>query len=106
VQRTVSEIKKVARRDPVLGAAEAVLFLERVSPALQHVDGSSGAIGNDVNHAIEELVAVIAAASVSAKICDGWLVRLWDAHADDQIPYIERLGDFWGDLCVLPETVR
>jgi hypothetical protein len=33
--------------------------LERVSPALQHVDGSSGAIGTAVNHAIEELVAII-----------------------------------------------
>ena len=38
------------------------------------------------------------------KTREGWLERLWEAHANDQIPYIERLGDFWGDLCVLPET--
>jgi hypothetical protein len=30
----VSQIRTVARRDPVLGAEGAVLFLERVSPAL------------------------------------------------------------------------
>jgi hypothetical protein len=35
---------------------------------------------------------------------DGWLARLWEAHGNDEIPYIERLGDFWGDLCVSPET--
>jgi hypothetical protein len=102
VKQAVSEITKVARRDPVLGAEGAVLFLERVSPALEQVDGSSGAIGNVVNHAVEELAAIIAGAPASAKVRAGWLERLWDAHASDEIPYIERLGDFWGDLCVSP----
>ena len=104
VQRAVSEIKKVARRDPVLGAEGAVLFLERVSPTLQNVDGSSGAIGTAVNHAVEELVAVIARAPASATVRESWLDRLWEAHGNDEIPYIERLGGFWGDLCVSPET--
>jgi len=104
VKRAVSEIKRVGRRDPVLGAEGAVLFLERVSPALQHVDGSSGAIGTAVNHAIEELVTIIIRAPVGAMVRERWLERLWDAHAADEIPYIERLGDFWGDLCVSPAT--
>lgn len=99
----MSEIKTVARRDPITGAEGAVLFLERVSPALEHVDSSSGAIGTAVNHAIEELAAVIAAAPVDARTREGWLERLWDAHANDDIPYIERLGDFWGELSVSPE---
>ncbi|MBI4247678.1 MAG: hypothetical protein HY614_10895, partial [Candidatus Rokubacteria bacterium] len=73
----MSEIKTVARHAPVLGAEGAVLFLERVSPALAHVDSSSGAIGTTVNHAIEELVAVIAGAPADAKTRAGWLDRLW-----------------------------
>jgi hypothetical protein len=60
----ISEIKKAARSDPVLAAEGAVLFVEKVSPALQHVDSSSGAIGTAVNHAIEELVSIIAKAPV------------------------------------------
>ena len=28
-----------------------------------------------------------------------WLERLFDAHAADQIPYIECLADHWGELC-------
>lgn len=39
-----------------------MLFLERVSAALERVDSSSGAIGTAVNHAIEERVGVIARA--------------------------------------------
>jgi hypothetical protein len=56
-----------------------------------------------VNHAIGELVAVIARAPADLRTRESWLDRLWEAHANDAIPYIERLGDFWGELCVLPE---
>jgi hypothetical protein len=52
VRQAVSEIKTAARHDPALAAEGAVLFLERLSPALEHVDSSSGAIGTAVNHAI------------------------------------------------------
>ncbi len=64
VREAVSEIKKAARSDPLLAAEGSVLFLEKVSPALEHVDSSSGAIGTAVNHAIEELVSIIAKAPV------------------------------------------
>ncbi|HSC27114.1 MAG TPA: hypothetical protein VLD67_07560, partial [Vicinamibacterales bacterium] len=103
VRQAVSEIKTVARYDPVLAAEGAVLFLERVSPALEHVDSSSCATGTAVNHAVEELVAVIARAPADLRTREGWLDRLWEAHANDAIPYLERLGDFWGELCVSPE---
>lgn len=64
VKEAVSEIRKVARKDPVLAAEGAVTFLERVSPALEQVDSPSGAIGTAVHRAIDALVPVIAAAPV------------------------------------------
>jgi hypothetical protein len=76
-----------------------VLFLERLSPAIEHVDSSSGAIGTAVNKAIAELVPIIAKAPVDTEIREGWLERLFVAHGEDQIPYIERLADHWGELC-------
>jgi hypothetical protein len=93
----------VARRDPVLGAEGAVLFLEKVSAALEQVDSSSGAIGTAVNHAIEELVSIIAKAPVDLGQRAKWLARLWDAYVADAMPYIETLGDFWGELCATKE---
>jgi len=104
VKEAVSEIKKVARKDKVLAAEGAVLFLEKVSPALEHVDSSSGAIGTAVNNAISALVEIIVAAPADEQIREKWLQRLFEAHAADQIPYIERLADYWGDLCASPET--
>lgn len=87
----------------VLAADGAVLFLEKVSPALEHVDSSSGAIGTAVNHAIDELVSVIAKAPADLSRRAKWLERLWDAYLADAMPYIETLSDFWGELCVTKE---
>lgn len=103
VREAVAEIKRVARRDPVLGAEGAVLFLKKVSAALEQVDSSSGAIGTAVNHAIEELVSLIAKAPVDLGVRAKWLDRLWDAYVADTMPYIETLGDFWGELCATKE---
>ncbi|MBW1786591.1 MAG: hypothetical protein JRK53_08245 [Deltaproteobacteria bacterium] len=103
VKEAVAEIKKTARKDPLLGAEGAVLFLEKVSPAIEQVDSSSGAIGTAVNHAIDALVSIIAGAPVDGTVRDKWLERLWQAVEDDDVPYIETLPDHWGALCVTPE---
>jgi len=103
IKEAISEIKLVTKKEPVLAAEGAILFLEKLSPAIEGVDSSSGAIGSAVNRAIETLVPVIANAKVDMATRQGWLEHLWEAVQDDDIPYIESLGDFWGELCVSPE---
>ena len=103
VKEAVSEIKRVRRSDSMLAAEGAVAFLEKVSPALEHVDSSSGAIGTTVNKAIETLAEVIASAPADSKTRMDWLDRLWEAYQEDAIPYIETLGDHWGELCTTKE---
>ncbi len=103
IKEAISEIKAAARKDPVLGADGAVFFLQKVSPALQNVDGSSGAVGTAVRRAIEALIPIIAKASVDTAVRRKWLEKLFEAHGDDDPPYIESLGDFWGELCAEPE---
>jgi hypothetical protein len=68
------------------------------------VDSSSGAIGTAVNRAIRDLVPIIANAPADRKTRDGWLERLWDAHEQDDVPYIETLADHWGELCASREV--
>jgi hypothetical protein len=103
VKEAVAEIKKAARKDPILAAEGAVLFLEKVSPALAHVDSSSGAIGTAVNNAIDILASIIAGAPADGAVRDRWLERLWKAVEADEIPYIELLPDYWGELCATSE---
>jgi hypothetical protein len=102
IKEAVSEIKKVWRRDPILSAQGAVLFFEKLSPALEHIDSSSGAIGTAVNHAIEALVPILSTAPAEGELREQWLERLWNAIEDDGMPYIENLTDYWGDLCAGP----
>jgi hypothetical protein len=103
VRQAVTEIRKVARKDPALAGEGAVRFLERVSGALEQIDSSSGAIGNAVYGAISDLVPIVSSAPVDEKDRIAWMDRLWKAHEDDQIPYIESLTDHWGELCAFRE---
>ncbi len=103
LKQAVSEIHRVARLEPVLAAEGAILLLERISPAFEQIDSSSGAIGSAVNHAIAELVPLIAGAEVDSTTRKQWLDRLFQAHGDDEIPYIESLACYWGELCVTRE---
>ena len=99
MRQAVAEIARVAPKDPLLAAEGAVAFLELVAPALGNVDNSSGAIGGAVDRAIATLVPIVAAALADQGTREKWLERLWAAHEADRMPYIERLVDFWGDLC-------
>lgn len=103
IKEALAEIKLVARKEPVLAADGAVTLLEKLSPALEQVDSSSGALGSAVNKAIDTLVPIIIEADVEPKQRQRWLGRLWQALQDDEVPYIELLGDYWGELCVTPE---
>ncbi|MGE0490483.1 MAG: hypothetical protein AB7S38_14855 [Vulcanimicrobiota bacterium] len=99
VKEAVAEIKKVAKTDPLLAAEGAVLFIERVAPALERVDGSSGAMGSTVNGALATLSDIIAAAPADDKTRDQWLERLWEAYQEDEMPWVESLADHWGAMC-------
>jgi len=103
VKQGVDEVTGFARHDPVVAAEWAIRLIERLSPALEHVDSSSGALGTAVNGAIEALVPLIASAPVTEKVRKKWLERLFAAHEADGVPYIESLTDYWGALCVMRE---
>ena len=103
IAEALLEIRQVARTDPVLAADGAVAFLERVSAALCQVDSSSGALGSAVRQAVDELALLIASAPATQALREAWLERLFDAILEDELPYIESLGDHWGALCASPQ---
>ncbi len=103
IKEALTEIKQVSKKEPVLAAEGAVLFLEKLAPSIEGVDSSSGSIGTTVNRAIETLVPIIGKAYVARAVREKWLERLWEAIQDDEMPYLEYMGEFWGELCVTPE---
>lgn len=103
LKEAIAEIKLVAKKEPELAAEGAVILLEKLPPAIEQVDSSSGALGSAVHRAMEILVPIIAKPSVEPALRQHWLERLWAAVEDDGMTYIEMLGDYWGELCATPE---
>lgn len=104
LREAVSEIKKVAKKDPLIGAEGAVRLMEKIWPALEHVDSSSGALGSAVNKTLDDLIPILVNAPADEKTRNNWLDRLWQAMEDDGVDYLSSVGDHWGDLCGSPEV--
>jgi hypothetical protein len=104
LREAVSEIKKVAKEEPVYAAGGAVRLMEKIWPALQHVDSSSGALGAAVNKTMEALIPIVVNAPADEKTRDKWLDRLWQAMADDGVDYLSPVSDRWGEICGSPEV--
>lgn len=68
IKQALAEIKAVAKKEPVLAAEGAVLFLEKLAPAIEQVERSSSGIGSAVNRAIETLVPIIFKAGVARAV--------------------------------------
>ncbi len=60
IAEALAEIHAVARHDPLHAADGAVRLLVKLSPALEQVDSSSGALGSAARAAVDALVPVIA----------------------------------------------
>jgi hypothetical protein len=102
LNEAVGEIERMARTDPALAGEGAVLLLQKLSPALNDIDSSSGALGSATAGVVETLAPLIAAAPVTRRLREKWLERLFDAIQEDDPPYIESLAEHWGALCADP----
>jgi hypothetical protein len=103
IAEALSEIRAAARRDPIHAADGAVRFLAKLSPALEQVDSSSGALGSAARAAVDVLVPVIAQAPADEATREGWLEQLFETIQNDDPPYLESLDDRWGELCATSE---
>ncbi len=77
----------------------AVRLMEKLWPALEHVDSSSGALGSAVYKALDALIPVIVKVPTDEKTRNKWLDRLWQAMEDDGVDYLSPVGDRWGEIC-------
>jgi hypothetical protein len=99
LKEALSDIKAVRRADPVAAADGAVLLMEKLWPALAHVDTSSGALGRSVDKTVHALVQILISAPADQATRGEWRERLWRAIEDDGVDYLRELRERWGELC-------
>lgn len=104
LKEAVTEIKRMAKTDPVMAGDGVVSLVERIWPAFQSIDTSSGALGGAVHWAQKELLPIAIEAPADRKTRDKWLDRLWQAILDDGITYLWPVQKRWGELCGSPEV--
>ena len=77
LNEAVGEIERVARTDPALAGGGAVLLLlEKLSPAVNQIDSSSGALDSATSGVVERMVHLNAAAPVPRRVREKWRERL------------------------------
>jgi hypothetical protein len=105
LKEAVSEIRAAAKSDHVLAGDGAVSLMERLWPALELIDTSSGTLGNAVNRTLDELLPILVAAPADVAMRAAWLERLFQAVMDDGVQYLASVEDHWGEIAVYPELM-
>ncbi|MDD3927046.1 MAG: hypothetical protein PHT33_10375 [bacterium] len=106
LREAVSEIRKTAKKDPILGGEGVITLAERIWPAFQRIDTSSGMLGSAVNKAIDTLLPVLIDAPTDLKTRRKWLDRLSQAVQNDGVDYLWQIQAEWGRICRHPELVN
>lgn len=102
LKAAVSEIKTMQRKDPVTAAEGCVALAERIWPAFEYIDTSSGSLGNAVNRTLEQLLPILIKAPADEPVRAAWLERLREAIAEDGVDYLWPLADRFGAIATFP----
>lgn len=102
----VSEIKKVAKVEPLAAGEGVVQLCERIWPALQQVDSSSGALGTAVVNSLEALMPVLIDSPADETMRSLWLERLFVAVQEDGVEYLDVVQHYWAEICRYPALIN
>jgi hypothetical protein len=101
-----AEIRAVRRSDPVTAAEGVVALSERIWPAFEHIDTSSGALGTAVHRTLETLLPVLIDAPADQKTRAAWLERLRTAIRDDGVDYLAPISERFGEIAAFPALMN
>ncbi len=106
LKEAVSEIKAAAKSDTVAAGDGAVSLMERIWPAFQDIDTSSGALGTAVARTLDELIPILIDAPADHSTRSKWLERLFEAVQNDGVEYLAPVEDGWGEIARYPDLVN
>ncbi|PWC52525.1 hypothetical protein TSH7_33400, partial [Azospirillum sp. TSH7] len=97
MKEAVTVIKIVGKSNPLAAGEGALALIERLWPAFEQIDTSSGALGSAVNKALGVLIPILIVAPADPKTRAKWLERLYQAVLDDGVQYLFPLS---GNPCM------
>jgi hypothetical protein len=106
LKEAVSEIKAAAKSDPVAASDGAVSLMERIWPAFQDIDTSSGALGTAVARMLDELIPILIDAPADHSTRSKWLKRLFEAVQDDGVQYLSPVENRFGEIARYPDLTN
>ncbi len=98
LKHAVAEIRAVAKLNPVLASDGIVTLAERIWPAFQGIDTSSGALGSAIYRTLNDLIPLLIAAPADQVTRGKWLARLYEAVQNDGVEYLSPLEERWGKI--------
>lgn len=101
-----SEIWAVARTDPATVAEGVIALAQRIWPAFEHIDTSSGALGNAVHRTLDELLLILINAPADEKTRAKWLEQLREAIMDDGVDYLAPIADRFEEIAAYPALMK
>jgi hypothetical protein len=81
-------------------------LMEKLWPALEHIDTSSGALGSAVHRTLGNLIPIMISAPADVATRSRWLERLFQAVMDDGVQYLAPVEERWGEIAVYPELME
>ena len=106
LKQAAAEIKSVAKTDPVAAGDGVVSLMERIWPAFQDIDTSSGALGSAVFRTLNDLIPTLIEAPADRKTRAKWLERLFEAVQNDGVEYLAPVEDRWGEIARYPDLIN
>lgn len=101
-----SEIRAVGKVDPVTAAEGVIALAQRIWPAFEHIDTSSGALGTAVRRTLEELLPILIEAPADEKTRAKWLEQLREAIEDDGVDYLAPIAHCFGQIAAYPALMN
>ena len=106
LKEAAAEIRSVAKSDPVAAGDGVVSLMERIWPAFQGIDTSSGALGAAVFRTLHQLIPILTVAPADHATRSKWLERLFEAVQSDGVEYLAPLEDRWGEIAQYPDLIH
>ncbi|MEE4277124.1 MAG: hypothetical protein V2I82_01505, partial [Halieaceae bacterium] len=106
LKQATKEIKAATKTDPVRAGEGVVVLAERIWPAFEQIDTSTGALGTAVNRTLDELIPILIAAPADEPTRAKWVDRLIDAIQDDGVDYLAQLAERFGAIAAFPALMN